>query len=54
MGEISDSMIEGEVCGGCGVFFRIAHEFPVLCGACWLKRMPSERAGYQRATEEEA
>lgn len=31
MSEVSDSMIEGEVCGGCGVFFRIAHGFPVLC-----------------------
>lgn len=54
MGEVSDSMIEGECCGGCGVFFRRAHGYPVLCISCWHRRTSSERAGYQRATEEEA
>ena len=56
MGDISDSMIQGESCGGCGVFFRRAHGFPVLCATCWRiwGGVARESAGFLLATEEEA
>lgn len=35
MGEIADSMIDGDSCQECGVCFEVSHGFPVLCGDCW-------------------
>ena len=43
MGEISDDIIEGLSCSGCGVYFDEAHGYPVLCHGCWDSWMPFER-----------
>jgi len=53
MGDISDAMVNGEVCSWCGVFFEGEHGWPVLCAACWKDRRPSERVGHSRATRRE-
>jgi len=34
MGEIADSMIEGEMCEQCGEYMGGGAGFPRLCGAC--------------------
>ena len=43
MGEISDSMIDGECCALCGQYFQnpenkkhgYTHGYPVACNDCW-------------------
>jgi hypothetical protein len=51
MGEITDDIIDGTVCALCGVFFREAHGYPVLCESCWSDRRL--RPGCQKAIREE-
>ena len=34
MGDIADSMINGEVCEQCGQFFEEAYGYPKLCKGC--------------------
>lgn len=48
MGEIADSMIEGETCSFCGVMFENPHGYPIACQSCWDKD-----CGVQKATENE-
>lgn len=50
MGEIADSMIEGECCSGCNVYFTKTHGYPVLCKDCWEDWTPKERKDFQKAT----
>ena len=35
MGEISDDLLEGHACAGCGMYFTEAHGYPVVCSDCW-------------------
>lgn len=35
MGEIADSIIEGECCALCGQFFEEAQGFPCVCAECY-------------------
>ena len=53
MGEIAEDMATGLCCSHCGVYFEAAHGYPVLCRDCYDDETPKERAGLQRATEEE-
>jgi len=53
MGEIADDMVNGAKCSHCGVYFAVEHGYPVLCRDCFHGETKAERAGLQRATEEE-
>lgn len=53
MGEMADMVIEGGMCGHCGVIYRKDHGYPVLCKRCWDKATPEERKGYQKAIHKE-
>lgn len=44
MGEISDSIIDGECCALCGQFFVEVHGYPCACSECW-----EPDCGYQQA-----
>jgi len=48
MGDISDSIIEGETCSFCGIMFEEPHGHPVACENCWDKD-----CGVPKATNEE-
>ena len=55
MGEMADMMIDGETCSWCGIFFKEAHGYPVVCKTC-AKGMSDKQLneqGVQRAIEEE-
>ena len=52
MGELADSIIDGECCELCGMYFEDAHGYPVICKDCWKDLTKLERKGHQQATEE--
>jgi len=35
MGEIAESMINGECCSWCNVYFQKLHGYQVACESCW-------------------
>ena len=35
MGEVADSMINGECCSWCGIYFEDEHGYPVVCQGCF-------------------
>jgi len=47
MGEISDMIIDGEICAFCTASFTEAHGYPCACNSCW-----EPDCGYQIATYE--
>jgi hypothetical protein len=47
MGEISDMIIDGEICAFCTQSFTQAHGYPCACKDCW-----EPDCGYQKATYE--
>jgi len=53
MGEIADMTMNGVCCAWCQQFFKESHGYPVLCKKCWDNSTPKERAGHQRAIQEE-
>ena len=53
MGEMADMLINGEQCSHCSSMFENGHGYPVLCHECYDTESKEERAGIQRATEEE-
>jgi hypothetical protein len=52
MGEITDDILDGFQCSGCGVCFEKEHGYPVLCGYCW-ERGVMRSEGISLATERE-
>lgn len=53
MSEIAEMIALGIQCSHCGVLFKEAHGYPVLCTDCYRHESKKERAGLQRATIEE-
>ena len=53
MGEMADDLINGACCSHCGIYFEAEHGYPVLCTSCFFESSKEERAGIQRATEDE-
>lgn len=53
MGEIADQIVEGSQCSHCGVNFKNAHGYPVLCDFCWDELPESERENFSKAESEE-
>lgn len=47
---MAEDMIEGHCCSGCGLYFKEAHGYPVLCNLCWVSWTKKERKGLQKAT----
>jgi len=47
MGEIADSMVDGEMCSWCGIMFTEEHGYPVACDSCWSDALDQ----YGTATE---
>jgi hypothetical protein len=35
VGGITEDVVEGLSCSGCGIYFVVAHGYPVLCEDCW-------------------
>lgn len=35
MGQLADDIVEGRSCSECGVYFKNAHGYPVLCEDCY-------------------
>ena len=48
MGEMSDMIVNGDMCEWCGTIFEVSHGYPVLCDDCWNETIPKERKGHQR------
>ncbi len=53
MGDIADDMVEGFSCSHCGIYFEVAHGYPVLCENCYGSETEKDRAGLQKATNHE-
>jgi hypothetical protein len=53
MGQITEDILDGSQCSGCGVCFETEHGYPVLCGDCWYRAEHEARHGMQRATKRE-
>lgn len=49
MGEIADDLITGRTCSCCGVYFKRAHGYPVVCMGCWKGATADERTDVQQA-----
>ena len=50
MGEIADSMVNGECCQLCGQYFVKAHGYPAVCKEdCWPDLTKKEKKQYQLA-----
>ena len=47
MGEIADSMINGECCQLCGQYFVKEHGYPVVCKDDWKDLTKAEKKQYQ-------
>ena len=47
MGEISDMIVDGEICAFCTASFTEAHGYPCACNSCW-----EPDCGYEKATFE--
>jgi len=47
MGEISDMIVDGEICALCTAPFTEEHGYPCACKGCW-----EPECGYQKATFE--
>jgi hypothetical protein len=50
MGEMSNHVIDGFQCSGCGTCFTGPHGYPVLCRECWADYSRAERRPYSKAT----
>lgn len=55
MGEIYDDIINGSCCSWCGIYFKEAHEYPVICKSCAKDSNPKgmEECGVQLAINDE-
>lgn len=51
MGDIADSMLEGEICSWCGLELDTPMGVPALCHACWADASKQDREGFMRAKE---
>lgn len=46
---VADEKVNGESCEFCGIEFRKAHGYPVVCKGCWKDMTPEERRQHQQA-----
>lgn len=49
MGESAEDVIDGACCECCGVYFKVAHGYPVTCNECWEVMEAEERKEHQKA-----
>ncbi|MBI2808699.1 MAG: hypothetical protein HYX68_27235 [Planctomycetes bacterium] len=49
MGELTDGVVNGEICAMCHLPFAESHPYPAVCTRCWDDLPEDDKGNWQRA-----